>query len=125
MNMITVYEIKPNGYIGASKQINPKDGIGMGWTYSAPPGDGPHEWVNGDWQPRDREPEPFTPGPDLDAMAASIRQERTEKLASCDWTQVADAPVDREAWAAYRQALRDITAQEFFPMSVDWPSIPN
>lgn len=122
--MITVYEIKPNGYLGASKQIDPRAGVGMGWTYSAPPGDGPHEWVAGEWQPRQREPEPFTPGPDLDAMAQSIRRERNERLAACDWTQVADAPVDKQAWADYRQALRDVTDQPSFPLSVEWPEQP-
>jgi hypothetical protein len=57
-------------------------------------------------------------------MATDARTKRTELLAACDWTQVADAPVDREAWAAYRQALRDITAQEGFPLSIDWPALP-
>lgn len=27
-------------------------------------------------------------------------------------------------WAAYRQALRDVTAQLGFPGSVQWPSAP-
>lgn len=64
------------------------------------------------------------PPPDLDALAAAVRQERNEKLAACDWTQVADAPVDKAAWAAYRQALRDVTAQPNFPQSVIWPVEP-
>lgn len=53
-----------------------------------------------------------------------VRAERNRLLAECDWTQVADAPVDKEAWAAYRQALRDITAQEGFPESVVYPEKP-
>lgn len=32
---------------------------------------------------------------------------RNRLLAESDWTQTADAPVDKAAWAAYRQALRD------------------
>jgi hypothetical protein len=32
-------------------------------------------------------------------------------LKDTDWTQVADSPVDKTAWATYRQALRDITTQ--------------
>lgn len=122
--MITVYEIKPNGHLGASKQIDPREGIGPTWTYTPPPGDGVHEWTGGKWEPRAREPEPFMPGPDTEGMAADIRKQRNEKLAECDWTQVADAPVDREAWAAYRQSLRDITAQADFPFSVTWPDKP-
>ena len=59
-----------------------------------------------------------------DRKAAEVRAERNAKLAASDWTQVADAPVDKAAWAAYRQALRDITAQAGFPLTVDWPVAP-
>jgi hypothetical protein len=57
-------------------------------------------------------------------QAKAIRQQRGEKLKETDWTQVADAPVDKAAWAAYRQALRDITGQEGFPWTIDWPVAP-
>jgi hypothetical protein len=57
-------------------------------------------------------------------QAKSVRTQRGEKLKDSDWTQVADAPVDQAAWAAYRQALRDITAQEGFPWTVQWPAQP-
>jgi hypothetical protein len=57
-------------------------------------------------------------------QAKSVRQSRSEKLADSDWTQVADAPVDKTVWATYRQALRDITAQSGFPWSVTWPDAP-
>lgn len=59
-----------------------------------------------------------------DAQAAAVRAERNAKLSASDWTQVADAPVDQAAWAAYRQALRDITAQAGFPWTIDWPVAP-
>lgn len=58
------------------------------------------------------------------AQAQSIRDQRKAKLAECDWTQVADSPVDKEAWAAYRQALRDITVQAGFPWDINWPTAP-
>ena len=68
---------------------------------------------------------------DADAIAAkdaeqakSVRQQRTEKLKDTDWTQLADSTADKTAWAAYRQALRDITAQAGFPWTVDWPAQP-
>ena len=54
-------------------------------------------------------------------MAASVRAKRDRKLANSDWTQVADAPVDKTAWATYRQSLRDIPQQEGFPWDVTWP----
>jgi hypothetical protein len=57
-------------------------------------------------------------------LSEQIRIERNAKLAKTDWTQVSDAPVDRVAWATYRQALRDITSQEDFPNSVLWPEVP-
>jgi hypothetical protein len=56
--------------------------------------------------------------------AAEIRLERTRRLAECDWTQLSDAPVDASAWAAYRQALRDVTEQAGFPWDVQWPVAP-
>ena len=58
------------------------------------------------------------------ARAAEVRHERNRRMTECDWTQVADAPVDKAAWAAYRQALRDVPLQASFPFSVDWPAPP-
>jgi hypothetical protein len=61
----------------------------------------------------------------LDAnQAKAIREQRGTKLADSDWTQVADAPVDKTVWATYRQALRDITSQSGFPWTVTWPDAP-
>ena len=57
-------------------------------------------------------------------QAKSVRTSRTEKLKDCDWTQIADSTADKAAWATYRQALRDITAQAGFPWTIDWPSAP-
>jgi hypothetical protein len=39
-----------------------------------------------------------------------VRLWRNTELVRTDWTQVADAPVDAQAWAVYRQALRDLPA---------------
>jgi hypothetical protein len=57
-------------------------------------------------------------------QAKSVRSERGEKLKDSDWTQVADAPVDKAAWATYRQALRDVTGQQGFPWTITWPTQP-
>jgi hypothetical protein len=57
-------------------------------------------------------------------QAKSVRQSRSDKLADCDWTQVADAPVDKAVWATYRQALRDVTTQTGFPWTITWPDAP-
>lgn len=56
--------------------------------------------------------------------AEQVRGRRDSLLAQSDWTQVADAPVDQAAWAAYRQSLRDIPAQAGFPNTVTWPVKP-
>lgn len=53
-----------------------------------------------------------------------VRSRRNALLSDCDWTQVADAPVDQAVWATYRQALRDLTSQEGFPFNVTWPTKP-
>lgn len=58
------------------------------------------------------------------AKADAVRAERNAKLEASDWTQVADAPVDKAAWASYRQALRDISGQEGFPLTITWPIQP-
>jgi hypothetical protein len=57
-------------------------------------------------------------------QAKSVRASRDEKLKNCDWTQVADAPVDKAVWATYRQALRDVTTQSGFPWTITWPDSP-
>lgn len=53
-----------------------------------------------------------------------IRVKRNKLLAECDWTQVADSPVDQEAWKAYRKALRDVPEQSGFPWNITWPVKP-
>lgn len=58
------------------------------------------------------------------AAREALRIERNRRLAVCDWTQVADAPVDQAAWAAYRQALRDLPGSTPDPHSPVWPTPP-
>jgi hypothetical protein len=60
----------------------------------------------------------------LEQQSSLVRQERNARLSACDWTQLSDAPVGAAAWAAYRQQLRDVTAQEGFPWAVVWPTQP-
>lgn len=62
--------------------------------------------------------------PTTEQLASEARAQRNALLSASDWTQVADAPVDQAVWAAYRQALRDITAQAGFPATIDWPVAP-
>ena len=57
------------------------------------------------------------------SLAEGVRAERDALLAATDWMALSDVTMS-EAWATYRQALRDITSQEGFPASVDWPAKP-
>lgn len=61
---------------------------------------------------------------ELLAKETQVRNQRNQLLKDSDWTQVLDAPVDKPAWATYRQALRDVTAQEGFPFNVTFPNPP-
>jgi hypothetical protein len=53
-----------------------------------------------------------------------MRYQRDRLLAASDWTQVSDAPVDRQAWADYRQALRDFPATWTPGPTADFPDPP-
>ena len=53
-----------------------------------------------------------------------VRLQRNKLLATSDWTQVADAPVDQAAWATYRQALRDLPVNTADFSNVTWPVTP-
>lgn len=59
---------------------------------------------------------------------SDARADRDLKLARSDWTQMPDSPLDepaRAVWAAYRQALRDVTETPGGPASIVWPSVPS
>ena len=64
---------------------------------------------------------------DIPMTDEEARAQRDKLLAETDWTQVLDAPIDaetREAYRAYRQALRDIPEQDGFPETITWPELP-
>ena len=53
-----------------------------------------------------------------------IRAWRNIELAATDWTQLADAQCDKTAYATYRQALRDLPAQNDDPTKIVIPNRP-
>lgn len=58
----------------------------------------------------------------------TLRTMRDAKLASCDWTQIPDAPLnvqDKAAWATYRQVLRDLPENTEDPAAPVWPDEPD
>ena len=65
---------------------------------------------------------------DVPMAEEEARAQRDKLLEDTDWTQVLDAPIDaatREAYRAYRQALRDIPEQDGFPETITWPELPS
>ena len=62
--------------------------------------------------------------PNFENYEATMRYHRDRLLADSDWTQTNDAPVDREAWATYRQALRDFPSTWTPAESVTFPEKP-
>ena len=55
----------------------------------------------------------------------ALREHRNRLLAKTDWTQGADVPdAIKNAYTAYRQALRDITKTYNDPRKVVWPDKP-
>ena len=59
--------------------------------------------------------------------AARAREDRDILLSKTDYLMLPDYPIsdeDREAVAAYRQALRDISSQKGWPSNIEWPKKP-
>ena len=65
------------------------------------------------------------PSPDAEA---NMRAQRDRFLADSDWTQMPDSPLtaeQRQAWATYRQALRDFPATWTPGPTAEFPEPPN
>lgn len=73
-------------------------------------------------------PVPSVPEPTTEEQEMQVRAARNSLLTLCDWTQLPDAPLtdgEKQEWAEYRQALRDVPEQTGFPENVIWPSTPS
>ena len=56
-----------------------------------------------------------------------LRQKRNLLLSECDWTQLVDTPLtaeQRQEWATYRQALRDLPSTTQDLANPTWPTKP-
>jgi len=61
-----------------------------------------------------------------DSAMTQLRGTRNNLLTQCDWTQIPDCTVDKQAWATYRQALRDFPATVTDArLPVEWPKSPD
>ena len=61
--------------------------------------------------------------PENPTDAFMVRAKRNDLLSQTDTWGLADYPATADE-LAYRQALRDITAQSGFPTDVTWPTKP-
>lgn len=56
---------------------------------------------------------------------AYVKTIRNQLLAESDWTQMPDVSlINKQDWAVYRQALRDIPEQSGYPFNINWPVKP-
>lgn len=112
--------VPPDGYEAVADVLQPVIDHTQVITEGTP------EYINGVltrvWVVSDASPEVLAAR--TEAEAKQVRDDRNARLAACDWTQLPDAPVDRDAWAAYRQDLRDVSSQPGFPWNVEWPLPP-
>lgn len=96
---------------GVAKEIADNFPTPYGYTDNPRPSSF-HEWNGSDW------------AADPALKWAAVRAQRDGLLSQSDWTQVADAPVDQQAWATYRQALRDLPENQSDPFDITWPQAP-
>ena len=61
---------------------------------------------------------------DTAGKAVEVRRQRDERIAKTDWAALSDTTMSAEM-TTYRQALRDVPAQEGFPYNITWPTKPS
>lgn len=67
------------------------------------------------------------PAPTNEELAERARTQRDALIAKTDYLLATDYPISEEKLEevkAYRQALRDVPAQEGFPETIEWPTVP-
>lgn len=114
------------GYFDSADPIQSNDVIAIDTSFDAisvlgsvflngkiiPKPSGNFSWENGQWVNQDT--------PENEWL--KVRELRNRYLAKSDWTQLPDVPMaTKEAWAEYRQQLRDVTLQQD-PFNIVWPT---
>lgn len=114
--------VAPEGYVPVKDVVPPQIGVFQNLDEGEPAEiDG--EWTR-QWVVTEATPEQIAER--TERQWSHIRADRNARLAECDWTQLPDAPltnIETQAWATYRQALRDITTQND-PFNIVWPQEP-
>jgi hypothetical protein len=101
--------LAPPEWAMAQGWIECSNEVGIGWRYEA-----------GKFLPPER---------NLDLESQQARFIRNAMLQESDTLMLSDrwaamSPERQAAWAAYRQALRDLPAQSGFPVEINWPAQP-
>lgn len=82
-------------------------------------------WLSEGDAPSQDELDAAWPTIQTDRKWEAVRAERDRLLTGTDWTQMGDTPLtgsDREGWAVYRQALRDVPQTQPDPDDIVWPA---
>tara|TARA_B100001093_G_scaffold434304_1_gene431721 strand:- start:4 stop:468 length:465 start_codon:yes stop_codon:yes gene_type:complete len=118
-------DVTSRGYGFYQDSIRPEHGIYEVVEPSAPVQVSDDLWEKG-WSVRQMTDDEIL---DFDnQLASAARDSRNQLLSASDWTQFNDSPLseaDKESWAAYRNALRDVPSQSGFPNDIVWPELPN
>ena len=96
-----------------------------------------HYWKDGAWKTREDKSSTYHTWTDeawvfnSDKFIKEVRNFRNSKIASSDWTQLSDCKLSDEKkaeWVTYRQALRDVPANNSSVTDIDsvsWPTEPS
>jgi hypothetical protein len=113
--MIDYFVTDNNGLIIQSGSCHIESELPTGIVYQIKVDPNATHYINGE----------FVVKENIEQIRIDALQKRYSLLLTSDWTQLPDAPADKEAWANYRQHLRDITEQPDFPIKIDWGTPPS
>ena len=69
---------------------------------------------------------PTPPNTTTEQKWESVRFQRNDKLRECDYAVLEDSKVsNKDEWKNYRQALRDVPANNADPDNISWPTKPS
>ena len=69
---------------------------------------------------------PTPPNTTTEQKWESVRFQRNDKLRECDYAVLEDSKVsNKDEWKTYRQALRDVPANNADPDNISWPTKPS
>ena len=111
--MMMYFVVDADGQITQSGQCHTESELPSGAILGEVPNGATH-YVDGEFETREN----------IQWLTVKALERRNAMLIASDWTQLADVQVDKEAWAIYRQHLRDIPAQAGFPITIDWGVAP-